>query len=341
MEFLRDCDEIIDVRSPPEYAEDCVPGAVNQPALSAAERAEVGALHKESPFEARRRGAGMVASNLSLYLKTHWAGRPASWRPLVYCWRGGARSGAVVEVLQRVGWKARQLPGGYKRYRREVMETIADLAPKMQWRVVGGCTGAGKTHVLSALCKSGAQTVDLEALGEHRGSAFGASGKQPSQRRFESRLCAALLSLDAGLPVFVEAESRKIGAIHLPQPLLSAMRNAPMFFLRAEAEARARRLVADYPAMREHAPFAAAVEAIGGYVGGRQKEEWLRQHAAGEWESLAASLLSFYDAGYQKSLAANYANIAAEVAVVPDSINSIQTAAKEIQNSACLENGGG
>ena len=142
-------------------------------------------------------------------------------------------------------------------------------------------------------------------------------------------------------PVFVEAESRKIGAIHLPQPLLSAMRNAPMFFLRAEAEARARRLVADYPAMREHAPFAAAVEAIGGYVGGRQKEEWLRQHAAGEWESLAASLLSFYDAGYQKSLAANYANIAAEVAVVPDSINSIQTAAKEIQNSACLENGGG
>ena len=199
-------DEIIDVRSPAEYAEDRIPGAVNLPVLSDIEHAEIGKLYKTSPFAARLRGAGLLASNISAHLQNDYSSRPPEWRPLVYCRRGGQRSGAVVEILQRIGWKAQSLKGGYKQYRQEVITNTQKLAPTIQWTVVGGKTGAGKTELLRVLKDAGESVIDLEALGNHRGSAFGGNGAQPSQRLFESHLFAELSQLPPNRPVFVEAE---------------------------------------------------------------------------------------------------------------------------------------
>ncbi|MGI9297170.1 MAG: tRNA 2-selenouridine(34) synthase MnmH [Gammaproteobacteria bacterium] len=334
-------DEVIDVRSPAEYAEDCIPGAVNLPALSNAERAEVGALHRRSPFAARLRGAGMVAANIAAHLRAHLAARPPGWRPLVYCKRGGQRSGAVVEVLRRVGWDAAQLAGGYKIYRIAVMDGIRALPPQIRFRALGGKTGAGKTALLRMLADGGAAALDLEKLGNHRGSAFGDVGAQPSQRRFESRLFAAMSVLPKNAPVFVEAEGRKIGRLHLPQPLLFAMRNAPVLYLDAELRERARRIAADYAAFFDPDKFESAAAAIGKYVGAKRLRLWNMHHSGGEWETLAADMLSsFYDPGYQKSLAANYAAPSAVFAVNPNRLESMQkTAALLAQTADCAAGG--
>ena len=327
-------DEIIDVRSPAEFAEDSIPGARNLPALSNNERAEIGTLYKTSPFSARLRGAGMVAENIAAHLRNHLANRPPEWRPLVYCWRGGQRSGAVAEVLRQIGWDAAQLPGGYKSYRQTVIGGVRELSAAVQWRVVGGKTGAGKTALLGALRKSGESVLDLEALGKHRGSVFGATGKQPPQRKFESLLFAEMSAFPKNAPVFAEAESRKIGALHLPQPLLSALRRAPLFYLEADIATRARRIAKEYAAYQSPARFDAALAALGKHAAGRAAR-WREIHARGEWEILAADLLSsFYDIGYQKSLAANYGNPAARIRAETDSPRALQkTAAALVQKA--------
>lgn len=328
-------DETIDVRSPAEYAEDCIPGAVNLPALSNAERAEIGELHRRSPFAARLRGAGMVASNIAAHLRAHLSARPPEWRPLVYCKRGGQRSGAVCEVLRRVGWDAAQLAGGYKTYRAAVMDGIRTLPPRIRFCAVGGKTGAGKTELLEMLADGGAAVLDLEKIGNHRGSAFGEVGAQPSQRRFESRLFAAMSALPQNAPVFVETEGRKIGRLHLPKPLLFAMRNAPVLYLDAELRERARRIVSDYAAFFDRARFDSAAAAIGKYVGAKRMQIWNMHHSGGEWESLAADMLdSFYDPGYQKSLAANYGAPCAVFAVNPNRRESMRKTAELLAETA-------
>ena len=334
-------DEIIDVRSPAEYAEDCIPGARNLPALSNSERAEIGALHRNSPFAARRLGAGMVAANIAAHLRAHLASRPPEWRPLIYCKRGGQRSGAVAEVLQRVGWDAARLAGGYKTYRAAVRDGIGALSPKIQWRALGGKTGAGKTALLRLLQNAGAAAIDLEALGNHRGSAFGDVGLQPSQRRFESRLFAELSALPQDAPVFVEAEGRKIGRLHLPQPLLAAMRRAPVFYLDAVLRDRARRIVADYAAFFDAAKFESAAAAIGKYVGAQRRRLWDKHHSGGEWEMLASDMLSsFYDVGYQKSLTTNYGAPSAVFRVDPNHSESMQKTAALLRAKASFAAGG-
>lgn len=332
----RGFDEIIDVRSPAEYADDCIPGAVNMPALSNEERAEIGALHQASPFAARRRGAGMVAANIAAHLRAHLESRPPEWRPLVYCWRGGQRSGAVTEVLRQVGWDASRLEGGYKAYRRAVMEGIQHMAPRVAWRVIGGKTGAGKTAVLSRLERDGEATLDLEDLGNHRGSAFGDNGAQPSQRRFESMLFDRLCALQArGAPTFVEAEGRKIGALHVPKPMLAAMRAAPVFYLEASPRLRAKRIVADYPMMKSRDCFDAAADAIGRFAGARRRDTWKQLHESEEWENLAEDLLvSFYDVGYEKSLTANYPRAAGRFDVDPVSPDAIGQTARLLAEAA-------
>ena len=335
----RDFDEIIDVRSPAEFAEDSIPGAVNLPALSNAERAEIGALHRDSPFCARRRGAGMVAANIAAHLRSHLASRPPDWRPLVYCKRGGQRSGAVVEVLRRVGWRAEQLPGGYKFYRDKVREGIGVLPSAVQWCAIGGKTGAGKTALLHLLKAAGAATMDLEAMCNHRGSAFGDLGAQPSQRKFESRLFAALSELPKNARVFVEAEGRKIGRLHLPQPLLSAMRRAPAIYLEACSRERARRIVADYAAFFDREKFESAAAAIDKYVGAKRRAQWRAHHCGGEWEELARDMLeSFYDVGYEKSLSANYGAPSAVLKINPNRPANMREIAAKL--ARCAAEGG-
>ena len=245
-------DDIIDVRTPLEFAEDHIPGAINAPVLSNEERVIIGTMYKQvSPFEATRYGAALVAQNIAHHLQTTFADKPQNWRPLVYCWRGGKRSGSMTAWLNLIGWKARQLQGGYKTYRSHVLEKLGEMPQLFHFQVLCGLTGSGKTRLLRALADCGSQVLDLEALACHRGSLLGALPgiAQPSQKGFDSRLLAALQQLDPIRPVFVEAESKKIGNIQLPDALMRALAGADCIRVEASLEERVDFLCDDYAAL--------------------------------------------------------------------------------------------
>ncbi|CAH2936948.1 MAG: Selenophosphate-dependent tRNA 2-selenouridine synthase [uncultured Paraburkholderia sp.] len=236
-----DFDEIIDVRTPLEFADDHIPGAMNAPVLSNEERVIVGTMYKQvSPFEATKVGAALVARNIARHLETTFADRPRNWRPLVYCWRGGKRSGSVTTLFNMIGWPARQLDGGYKTYRRATVEALATLPAQFRYVALVGPTGSGKTRLLAALHEAGAQTLDLEALGAWAGV------PQPSQKGFDTRLVSALRGFDPARPVFVEAESRRIGAITLPLALLHTFHHGVCVEVATSREDRSAFLLHDY-----------------------------------------------------------------------------------------------
>ena len=158
---LAEFDTIIDVRSPGEFEDDRVPGAINCPVLSNDERARVGTMYKQiSPFEARKVGAALIARNIADHIEQHFQDKPKNWRPLVYCWRGGQRSGIFTHFLREIGWDAHRIEGGYKTWRHHVLEQLAVLPQRFQYRVVSGATGNAKSRVLEAM-----------SLGELAGSA--------------------------------------------------------------------------------------------------------------------------------------------------------------------------
>ncbi|MGS0894173.1 tRNA 2-selenouridine(34) synthase MnmH [Burkholderia stagnalis] len=242
-------DEIIDVRTPLEFAEDHVPGALNAPVLGNEERVLVGTMYRQvSPYEATRVGAAMVARNIARHLDTTFADRPRNWRPLIYCWRGGKRSGSMTTWFNLIGWQARQLEGGYKSYRRSICETLDTLPTRFRYIALVGHTGCGKTRLLNALRDAGAQTLDLEALAYHRGSLLGAlpGVPQPSQKGFDSGLVGTLGRFDPAWPVFVESESRKIGTVQLPPALLDAFHAGPWVQVDAAHDERIAFLLDDY-----------------------------------------------------------------------------------------------
>lgn len=316
---LREFDEIVDVRSPSEYALDHIPGAQNFPVLSDAERATVGTLHKTSPFEAKKAGAALVARNIARHLETSWRSKPKSWRPLVYCWRGGQRSGAMTHILRQIGFPAMRLEGGYKNYRRHVREQLGVLPPLLSYRVVCGLTGSGKSRLLAALQHAGAQVLDLEALARHRGSVLGdvPNDPQPSQKNFDSQLAWQLAALDPSRPVYVESESRKIGLLSLPDALLAAMREAPCIRLETPAALRAALLREDY------AHFLRDPESLKHQIN-RLREKYSQDRLAAwhalcdaaaqsgtdeAWDAFVTALLEeHYDPAYAKSIGKNYPN---------------------------------
>ena len=240
---------LIDARSPAEYALDHIPGAINCPVLDDDERRIVGTLYKQQgAFEARRVGGAMVAANLARHLRGPLADQPARWKPLVYCWRGGMRSGSMVTWLRLVGWDAQQLAGGYKAWRRHVMDRLAELAPQLPLRVIAGPTGSAKTRVLQALAERGAQVLDLEGQARHRGSVLGGwpGVPQPSQTAFETALVQAVEPFDLQRPIYVEAESARIGRLSVPQPILKRLRASPCIEIKATPETRLAFLLRDY-----------------------------------------------------------------------------------------------
>lgn len=252
LDQLDDFDEIVDVRTPLEYAEDHLPGAINAPVLSNEERVVIGTMYSQvSPFRATRLGAAMVAKNIGHHLETLFADRPRQWRPLIYCWRGGKRSASMTAWFDLIGWRARQLEGGYKSYRRWVLDALESLPSRFRYVVLLGHTGSGKTRLLQALQLAGAQVLDLEALACHRGSVLGAwpDHVQPSQKAFDTALMAALTRFDAGRPVFIEAESRRIGTVALPSSLLEAFHRGTCVEVRASHAERVTFLLEDYSAL--------------------------------------------------------------------------------------------
>ena len=246
---LDEFDLLIDARSPAEFALDHIPGAINCPVLDDDERRVVGTTYVQvSAFEARKIGGAMVARNIARHLDHLLRDKPKDWRPLIYCWRGGMRSGSFVNWLRLVGWDAQQLKGGYKAWRAHVIEQIALRAPQLDLRVLCGPTGSAKTRLLRALAAQGEQVLDLEDLAAHRGSVLGAmpGRPQPSQKGFETQLMHRLAQLDLSRRAWVEAESRRIGRITIPEALLQRLRQSPIVEIVATPEARLDYLLRDY-----------------------------------------------------------------------------------------------
>jgi tRNA 2-selenouridine synthase len=300
----------IDVRSPAEFAQDHVPAATNHPVLDDAERASIGTLYVASPFSARKRGAALVARNIATMLETAFVDRDRGWRPLVYCWRGGQRSRALTQVLNEVGWRAVQLEGGYRSYRRHVVAELKRLPQRFRFIVICGLTGSGKSRLLEALTRSGAQTLDLEGIARHRGSLLGEmpGDPQPSQKWFESQLVDALDGLAAARPVFVESESRRIGSVQMPDALLAQMRAARALTLVTPPAQRVALLKEEYAHfLSAPALLGACLKPLVALHGKATIARWQAMAAAGDWDRLVAALLdAHYDPMYARSLAHNF-----------------------------------
>ena len=299
-------DDIVDVRSPAEFAEDHVPGAISLPVLDNNERALVGTIYvQESRFRARRIGAALVARNIARHLDEGLKDKPGSWAPLVYCWRGGQRSNAMATVLDQVGWRPSVLAGGYKTYRRRVTAALYDAEPDLRVLLLDAYTGVAKTEVLGRLEALGVQTLDLEGLAAHRGSLFGGlpGRPQPHQKGFESALLARLDRLHRARPVVVEAESSKVGELNVPPMLWKAMLAAPRIELAAPREARARYLTVAYgDIIADPAALNDTLAKLPIHFGKERLAEWRELAAAGAYTDLAAGLIEHhYDPAYERS----------------------------------------
>lgn len=304
-------DTVIDARSPSEFALDHLPGAINLPVLDDDERALVGTVNAaESAFAAKRLGAAKVSARISAILAGPLADKPHDWKPLVYCWRGGNRSGSLATVLARVGWHTAVLSGGYKAYRRWVIDQIETHSPRLNFRVVAGRTGSGKSRILQHLAAGGGQVLDLEALANHRGSVLGLlpAQSQPSQKQFESRLAAALAGFDPARIVYVESESRKIGKVQVPDALIKSMRRSDCVVVELPVAIRARFLISDYPHFLDNpSTLLDQLRRLLEIHGHAKVDYWANLIESQQWEDLVESLLTdHYDPAYDRSMNKNY-----------------------------------
>lgn len=304
-------DTVIDARSEGEHAEDHLPGALNWPSLNNAERIRVGTLYKQvSPFEAQKIGAALVAANISRHILDHVQDKPKSWQPLVYCWRGGKRSHSLALILGQIGFKVHLIEGGYKAFRKALVEDTPARVQPLRFRVLCGPTGSGKTRLLQALTAEGAQVLDLEALAKHRASVLGGipGQNQPTQKAFETLLWDTLRRLDPTRPVFVEAESKKVGNVTIPESLITAMRASPCVRLELSLAHRVQLLMEDYDYfVKDASYFCERLDRLTDLKGRAVVDDWKARAQAGQTAQVVAELLDkHYDPGYESSTARNF-----------------------------------
>ena len=309
---LGEFDAVIDARSESEYAQDHLPGAVNWPTLNDAERRLVGTEYKQlSAFDAKKRGAAVAARNIAAHLEREVQDKPKSWRPLVYCWRGGSRSGSLAHVLGEIGFRVHRLEGGYQHYRRAVIAALDTLPHALDYRVICGTTGSGKSRLLQALQAQGAQVLDLEALANHRGSVLGlVPGEvQPTQKRFDTLVWDALRQVDPARPVFIESESKKVGDLRVPAVLIERMRASTCLWLELPLEARVALLIEDYDFfVRDTVSFCARLDALRATRGHEVVTAWQEAARAGFTADVVRELLTVhYDPVYVQSMQRNFA----------------------------------
>ncbi len=328
-------DTVIDVRSPSEFAEDHLPGAINLPVLDDAERAEVGTIYvQDAPFRGRKVGAAKVFRNIAAHIAGPLADMEGGWRPLVYCWRGGQRSGAFAWALKEIGWRTEVLEGGYQSYRRMVYRAMYEDAVAHRLVLLDGYTGTAKTDLLAVLRARGVQVVDLEGLAGHRGSLLGGlATPQPSQKLFESRLAAELCALDPGRPVLLEAESNKIGERILPPTVWQAMKAAPRIEVQADVEHRVRYLTRAYDDILSDAPrLREKLAPLRAHRGGEVVDGWMAMIAAGDKTGLTRSLMrDHYDPAYDKSRRTIGAVTLAQVGAASLEADGLQATAAKIE----------
>jgi tRNA 2-selenouridine synthase len=331
-------DAIIDARSPSEYAIDHLPGAINAPVLDDEQRIRVGTMYKQiGSFEAKKVGAALVARNIANHIEQLWLDKPREWRPLIYCWRGGNRSGSMAHILAKVGWPVVQLDGGYKAFRAHVNAEL-EQAPALNFRVICGTTGSGKSRLLEVLHAQGAQVLDLEQLAAHRGSVLGdlPSQPQPSQKAFESSIWNRLRRFDPARPVFVESESKKVGNLRVPAALMDSMRASDCISLTLSRANRVRLLMEDY----EH--FLASPASLNEQLQhlttlhGREKiARWHAMSNAGEMAPLVEELLAdHYDPAYLRSIDRNFIKFDQATPLELDDIDSAAFSAAALQLTA-------
>ncbi|MES2425208.1 MAG: tRNA 2-selenouridine(34) synthase MnmH [Pseudomonadota bacterium] len=312
---------IIDARSEGEHAEDHLPGAANWPSLNNEERQRIGTIYKQvSPFEAQKRGAALVAANIARHIERELLDTPKNWQPLIYCWRGGKRSGALAMVLGQIGFKISVVEGGYKAFRTAMLADTAVQATRLSYRVVCGPTGSGKTRLLGALAQAGAQVLDLEALACHRSSVLGLipGTPQPTQKRFDTLVWDALRKFDAARPVFVESESKKVGNLTVPDALMQAMRASPCFDLQLSDDERVALLLEDYDFFaKDSALFCTRLDALTMLRGKAVVQGWKDKVHAGQTEAVVRDLLlTHYDPGYLGSMQRNFIQYGVATALV-------------------------
>ena len=303
---LADFPDIIDVRSPAEFAEDHLPGAINLPVLTDEERHQVGLTNAENPYEARRLGATLITGNIHRHLATTLAHHPNSFAPLIYCWRGNLRSQSMALIFRAIGWRARVLEGGYKGWRRFL---IGNLEPSFQafdgsLVVLAGLTGCGKTRLLHELQRQDAQVLDLEGLANHRGSILGSEpdSPQPSQKRFESLLWEQLQHFDPSRPVFTEAESNRIGRLQCPPALWKILATGRVVLVNLPLAERARFLAQDYRHFIDHpTSLKETLNGLRRLRGHQQVNQWHQQIDEEKWQAFLESILSdHYDLCYRR-----------------------------------------
>lgn len=314
IERLDSFDAILDARSPSEHADDHIPAATSAPVLDDAQRALVGTLHKQSgAFEAKRVGAALVSRNIADLLEGPLADAPRDWHPLVYCWRGGNRSGSLATVLARIGWNVAVLQGGYREFRRRVIADLAALPGRLRFVVIAGRTGSGKSLLLERLAERGAQVLDLERLAAHRGSVLGRlpDQPQPSQKRFETLVWDRLRGFDPARPVFVESESRKVGQCQVPEALILSMRASRCVVVDTPDEIRAALLLRDYNHfVASPGELEDRLEALVPLHGRAVVDGWIAAARSGLWDAFVLALLrEHYDPAYDRSMRRNFARL--------------------------------
>lgn len=335
---LHDFDAVLDARSPGEFALDHLPGAQNWPVLDDAQRRVVGTLYvQQGPLPARKLGAALVARNIADHLDRWIADKPREWRPLVYCWRGGQRSGSLAWFLDQIGFRTTRLDGGYKGFRAVVRDDLAQWPQRYDFRVLAGRTGCGKTRLLHALAAEGAQVLDLEGLAHHRGSVLGQwpDQPQPSQKAFDTRLWHALQALSPDRPVFVESESKKIGRIQLPDALVERLhRHGRVLQVSLPDAARVDLLLQDYGFFAERTDeFCRLLDTLVPLRGREQVGVWQAQARAGDWPGVFQALMrEHYDPLYRRSIDRHFAGFAQapEVALAGTDADSLRSAARQL-----------
>ena len=334
---LDEFSDVIDARSEGEYAEDHLPGAVNWPSLNNEERKLVGTEYKQiSAFDAKKRGAALVAKNIARHLERDVIDKPRDWQPLVYCWRGGKRSGSLALILDQIGFKVTLVDGGYKAFRAALVEALPQLASQFDYRVICGTTGSGKTRLLQALAALGAQVLDLEALANHRSSVLGVipGTPQPTQKAYDSLIWAALRSFDGSRPVYIESESKKVGNVAIPEGLITAMRAAPCLQLDLSEGQRVQLLLEDYDFFVKDVEF--FCDRLGALTQARGKDVvtgWQTRARSGDIASVVRELLvDHYDPVYLQSMKRNFAQYPARTSIAPAdrSVEAMRLLAQEM-----------
>ncbi len=296
-------DTIIDVRSPSEFDEDHIPGALNLPVLNDKERKEIGTIYKKkSPFEAKVLGSSLIAKNISEHLIKKLKNKNGAWRPLVYCWRGGQRSKALCLIMQEIGWRVNQLEGGYKHYRNDIQKKLQILSSKLKIVLISGKTGTGKTKLLNQIKSNNGQILDLEGIACHKGSLLGKDLKinQPSQKLFESQLYHALKGINLKKNIYLEAESSKIGNLHIPKPLWKKMLISKKINIETTLESRVKFLLKDYKyAQLDNNFFKPLIVGLKRRLPKSIIDDWENHIKSKDWKQLTESLLTnHYDPAY-------------------------------------------